>query len=109
MARIAGVMAAKRVPDIIPLCHPIALTGGEVRFGEESPVDKDGNCRLTIGATFRTRDRTGVEMEALSAVSAAALTVYDMCKSVDREMEIGGIRLELKKGGRSGTFRRGEE
>lgn len=106
VARIAGVMAAKRAPDLVPLCHPIALTGGELSFKEEVLRDEDGLCRLIIRATFRTKDRTGVEIEALAAVSAAALTVYDMCKSIDRRMEIGGIRLELKMGGRSGTFRR---
>lgn len=85
-ARIAGVMAAKRTPDFIPLCHGINLTSVDVDF----EVEEDG---IDITATARASDRTGVEMEALTAVNAAALTIYDMCKAVDEEMEIGGLRL----------------
>lgn len=85
-ARIAGVMAAKRTPDLIPLCHGINLTSVDVDFD----VRNDG---IDITATARASDRTGVEMEALTAVNVAALTIYDMCKAVDKEMEIGGIRL----------------
>lgn len=85
-ARIAGVMAAKRTPDLIPLCHGIALTSVDVDFD----VQEDG---IAIIATARASDRTGVEMEALTAVNVAALTIYDMCKAVDKEMEIGGVRL----------------
>ena len=85
-ARIAGVMAAKRTPDLIPLCHGISLTSVDVDF----EVEDDG---IAITATSRASDRTGVEMEALTAVNVAALTIYDMCKAVDKEMEIGGIRL----------------
>ncbi|MDN5697960.1 MAG: cyclic pyranopterin monophosphate synthase MoaC [Rubrobacter sp.] len=85
-ARIAGVMAAKRTPDLIPLCHGINLTSVDVDF----EVEDDG---IAITATSRASDRTGVEMEALTAVNVAALTIYDMCKAVDKEMEIGGIRL----------------
>jgi cyclic pyranopterin monophosphate synthase len=88
-ARIAGVMAAKRTPDLIPLCHGIKLTSVDVDF----EVEEAG---INITATARAGDRTGVEMEALTAVSVAALTVYDMCKAVDKEMEIGGIRLVQK-------------
>lgn len=88
-ARIAGVMAAKRTPDLIPLCHGIELTSVDVDF----EVEEAG---INITATARASDRTGVEMEALTAVSVAALTVYDMCKAVDKEMEIGGIRLVQK-------------
>jgi cyclic pyranopterin monophosphate synthase len=88
-ARIAGVMAAKRTPDLIPLCHGIELTSVDVDF----EVEEAG---INITATARAGDRTGVEMEALTAVSVAALTVYDMCKAVDKEMEIGGIRLVQK-------------
>ena len=98
-ARLAGVMASKKTPDLIPLCHPIALSGVEV---EVSP--KRG--RVEIRATVKTVDRTGVEMEALTAVSAAALTVYDMLKSTDRGMVIEDIALEHKSGGRSGLFTR---
>ena len=96
-ARLAGVMAAKRTPDIVPLCHPIALSGVEV----ELQPQKDA---LEIRVTVRTVDRTGVEMEALTAVSVAALTVYDMCKAIDRAMTLTDIRLVHKSGGKSGTF-----
>jgi cyclic pyranopterin phosphate synthase len=99
-ARLAGVMAAKRTPDLVPLCHPIALAGVEV---EVAP--RPG--RVEIRATVKTVDRTGVEMEALTAVCAAALTVYDMLKSTDRGMAIEAVQLELKSGGRSGTWKRG--
>jgi len=85
-ARIAGVMAAKRTPDLIPLCHGLNLTSVDVEF-------EVGEGEIGIVATARASDRTGVEMEALTAVSAAALTIYDMCKAVDKEMEIGEVRL----------------
>jgi len=98
-ARLAGIMATKRTPDLIPLCHPIALSGVEV---EVEPM----RGAVRIRAEVRTVDRTGVEMEALTAVAAAALTVYDMLKSTDRGMVVEGIQLEQKSGGRSGTWRR---
>jgi len=98
-ARLAGIMAAKRTPDIIPLCHPIALAGVEV---EVRPVPTG----LAIEARVKTVDRTGVEMEALAAVSVACLTIYDMLKSVDRGMLIEGLQLVHKSGGRSGTWDR---
>jgi cyclic pyranopterin phosphate synthase len=98
-ARIAGVMAAKRTPDLIPLCHPISLSGVEVE------VQPRKGC-VEIRVTVKTVDRTGVEMEALTAVSAAALTVYDMLKSTDRGMVIEDIELEHKSGGRSGVWDR---
>ena len=85
-ARIAGVMAAKRTPDLIPLCHGLNLTSVDVEF-------EIGDGEIAIVATARASDRTGVEMEALTAVSVAALTIYDMCKAVDKEMEIGEIKL----------------
>jgi cyclic pyranopterin phosphate synthase len=100
VARLAGIMAAKRTGELIPLCHPLPLTGVTLEFAFE------GDSLLRIEATARVVGRTGVEMEALTAVSAAALTVYDMCKAVDRTMTIERIRLEEKSGGRSGTFRR---
>lgn len=100
-ARIAGIMAAKRTPDLIPLCHPIALESVKVEL--EIDAAQGG---VSIMATTRCTGKTGVEMEALTAVSVAALTVYDMCKAVDREMVITDIRLLSKTGGRSGTFRR---
>ena len=98
-ARLAGVMAAKRTPDLVPLCHPIALSSVEV---EVTPV----TVGVEIRAEVKTVDRTGVEMEALTAVTAAALTVYDMLKSSDRGMVIEHVMLEHKSGGRSGTWNR---
>ncbi|MGH7411915.1 MAG: cyclic pyranopterin monophosphate synthase MoaC [Candidatus Methylomirabilis sp.] len=100
-ARLAGVMAAKRVPDLIPLCHPLLLTSVEIEF-----TPAEGSGRLTIESRIKITGRTGVEMEALTAVAVAALTIYDMCKAVDKEMVIGSIRLVAKKGGKSGTYRR---
>src|SRR5438445_8101382 len=100
VARLAGIMAAKRTGELIPLCHPLPLTGVMLDFAFE------GDALLRIEATVRIFGRTGVEMEALTAVSVAALTVYDMCKAVDRAMTIERIRLEEKSGGKSGTFRR---
>jgi len=98
-ARLAGVMAAKRTPELVPLCHPIALSSVSV---EVTPVSRG----MEIRAEVKTVDRTGVEMEALTAVSAAALTVYDMLKSVDRGMVVEKVQLEHKSGGRSGTWNR---
>ncbi len=98
VARLAGIMAAKRTADLIPLCHPLALEAVRIDF---SPVDQDA---LRIEATVEVTAKTGVEMEALTAVSVAALTVYDMCKSVDRGMVLGPIQLEAKSGGASGDF-----
>ena len=98
-ARLAGIMAAKRTADLIPLCHPLQLSFVDV---EVSPT-RDG---FAITARVRTTGPTGVEMEALTAVSVAALTLYDMIKAVDREMEIGEITLLEKRGGRSGDYRR---
>ena len=100
VARLAGIMGAKRTPDLIPLCHPLALTGITVDLicdAARNAVDIEATCRLS--------GRTGVEMEALTAVSVAALTVYDMCKAMDRSMRITDIRLVHKAGGKSGTFR----
>ena len=100
VARLAGIMAAKRTGDLIPLCHPLPITSASLDFA--FPADD----LLRIDATVRVFGRTGVEMEALTAVSVAALTVYDMCKAVDRVMTIERVRLEGKSGGRGGTFRR---
>ncbi|PSL04605.1 cyclic pyranopterin monophosphate synthase subunit MoaC [Haloactinopolyspora alba] len=99
VARIAGIQGAKRTPDIVPLCHPLALHGVDV----DLTVADDA---VDITATVRTADRTGVEMEALAAVSAAALTVVDMVKALDRGAVITDIRVDEKTGGRSGTWRR---
>lgn len=100
VARVAGILAAKRTADLIPLCHSLPLTGIDLDF---ELVPEAG--RIEIVAMARTQDRTGVEMEALTAVSVAALTIYDMCKAVDREMVIGDIRLTYKAGGRRGVYR----
>jgi cyclic pyranopterin phosphate synthase len=99
VARLAGIMGAKRTPDLIPLCHPLALSSVIVELtcdAARSAVDITATCKL--------KGRTGVEMEALTAVAVAALTVYDMCKAVDRGMRIEGIRLLHKSGGKSGTY-----
>ncbi len=103
IARIAGIMAAKRTSDIIPLCHPIALTHLEV----ELTLDEDASA-VRITAWARTRGKTGVEMEALTAVSAAALTIYDMAKAVDRTMRISEIELVEKRGGVHGDYQKVE-
>ena len=102
IARLAGIMGAKKTADLIPLCHPLPLTSVEVNF------EFDGDSMLVVSATARVFGRTGVEMEALVAVSTAALTVYDMCKAADRAIEIDRVRLDAKTGGKSGDFRRGD-
>lgn len=101
VARLAGIMAAKRAGELIPLCHPLGLDGVELVLKPERPG------AIVIEARVIMTGRTGVEMEALLAVSVAALTIYDMCKAVDREIVIGPIQLEEKTGGRRGAFRRG--
>jgi cyclic pyranopterin phosphate synthase len=98
-ARVAGILAAKRTSDLIPLCHPLALTGIDVDF-------EIGDTAVDISATVRTTDRTGVEMEALTAVSVAALTIYDMIKAVDPGARIDGIRVLRKEGGKTGVWTR---
>ena len=99
VARLAGIMGAKRTPDLIPLCHPLALT----KVAVDLTLDPD-LPGVRIAATVRSSGQTGVEMEALTAVSVAALTVYDMAKAVDKAMQIGGIRVTLKDGGKSGRY-----
>lgn len=99
-ARIAGLMAVKRTPELLPFCHPIAITGAEVRV---EPDPQAG--RIRVEATVRARDRTGVEMESLTAVSVAALSLYDTAKAFDRAARIDGIRLLEKRGGKSGDYR----
>lgn len=98
-ARIAGIMAAKRTGDLVPLCHPIALDGVDV------VIEPEGRGSVRIEATVRCTGPTGVEMEALTAVSVASLTIYDMAKAIDRGMRIDGVRLLAKAGGRSGDWR----
>lgn len=99
VARLAGIMGAKRTPDLIPLCHPLNLSSVAVEL-----TCDPAHSAVEITATAKITGRTGVEMEALTAVAVAALTVYDMCKSVDRSMRIGDIRLRHKSGGKSGTY-----
>ena len=102
LARIAGVMASKKTSDIVPLCHPLRLNSVDIEFAYSSDAE------ISIMATVSAHERTGVEMEALMAVSAAGLTIYDMCKSVDRAMNISNIQLEKKSGGKSGDFFRND-
>ena len=100
VARVAGIMAAKRTPDLIPLCHPLPLAAVEVALTPDEEAST-----VEVEATVRTTAQTGVEMEALTAVSVAALTVYDMCKAVERTIRIEAVRLVAKSGGKSGQFR----
>jgi cyclic pyranopterin phosphate synthase len=104
VAKIAGIMAAKRTSELIPLCHPLPLTSVDLTFHFHADEG-----RIEIESVARVTGKTGVEMEALTAVAVAALTVYDMCKAVDREMSITDVRLIEKRGGRSGVFRRSGE
>jgi cyclic pyranopterin phosphate synthase len=101
VAQLAGIAGAKRTPDLVPLCHPLALTSVKVEL-----TPRRRASAIDIEARVKTTGRTGVEMEALTAVAVAALTVYDMCKAVDRDMALSDIRLEHKSGGKSGTYRR---
>jgi cyclic pyranopterin monophosphate synthase len=103
VARVAGIMAAKKTPELIPMCHPLNITSVEIDL---TPAENP--ARVEIEASVRVSGKTGVEMEAMTAVSVAGLTIYDMCKAVDREMSIGEIRLVKKSGGKSGTFIRKE-
>lgn len=103
IARIAGIMAAKRTSELIPLCHPLALTRVAVEFETASTRHK-GATGIFCSATVETVGPTGVEMEALTAVQVALLTIYDMCKAVDRGMEVNGVRVMEKRGGKSGDF-----
>ena len=106
VAQVAVVMGAKKTPDLIPMCHPIALTSVDIAFKEEPQPDPAGRCSITITATAKTTGPTVVEMEAMTAVTVAALTVYDMCKAVDRGMTISEVCLLSKSGGKSGTYTR---
>ena len=101
VAQVAGILAAKRTHELVPMCHPVALTAVDLSFAYSAAP-----CGVHITASTRCRGETGVEMEALTACSVAALTIYDMCKAVQRDMEIGGIRLMEKSGGKSGDFKR---
>jgi cyclic pyranopterin monophosphate synthase len=104
VAQVAGVMGAKKTPGLIPMCHPILLTSVDISFKEESQTSPEGRCSITIIATAKTTGPTGVEMEAMTAASVAALTIYDMCKAVDRGMSFGEVCLLAKSGGKSGLY-----
>lgn len=104
VADVAAVMAAKRTAELIPMCHTLPLSGVEIAYDETLPMDGSGCVALQVRATVRCTGQTGVEMEALCAVSTALLTVYDMCKAIDRDMRIECIQLEEKHGGKSGSW-----
>jgi cyclic pyranopterin phosphate synthase len=104
VAQVAGIMAAKRTHELIPMCHPLMLTHVSLNFEAHPPDSPDSLAAIDISATVRTTGKTGVEMEALTAVSVAGLTIYDMCKAVDRAMQIDAIRLARKSGGKSGEI-----
>ena len=107
VAQVAGIMGAKKTSDVIPMCHPLLLTNVDITFDSNSKPDSiTGLCCIEVKATVKVTGQTGVEMEALTAVSIAALTIYDMCKAVDREMFFTNIGLIQKSGGKSGTFSR---
>lgn len=106
VAQVAGVMGAKKTPDLIPMCHPLLITSVDISFKEESQPNQDGLCAIHIFATVKTTGQTGVEMEAMTAASVAALTIYDMCKAIDRGMSFTNVCLLSKSGGKSGTYTR---
>jgi len=108
VADVGAVMAAKRTPDIIPMCHSIALSGVEIEFGEINEPDAQGCVGIKVVATASCVGQTGVEMEALCAANVALLTIYDMCKAIDRGMRVECVQLEEKRGGKSGVWKRGE-
>jgi len=108
VADVGAVMAAKRTADLIPMCHPVALTGVEAEFSEIIEPDGNGCMGIKVVATAGCTGQTGVEMEALCAASVALLTIYDMCKAIDRGMRIECVQLEEKRGGKSGVWKRGE-
>ena len=105
VAQVAGVMGAKRTPDLIPMCHPLLITSVDISFKEESKPNPAGRCSITILATAKTTGPTGVEMEAMTAATVAALTIYDMCKAVDRGMVMHEVKLLEKSGGKSGAWK----
>ncbi|HAF44628.1 MAG TPA: cyclic pyranopterin monophosphate synthase MoaC [Gallionellaceae bacterium] len=108
VADVGAVMAAKRTPDIIPMCHAIALSGVQVEFSEIVEPDAQGCVGIKVVTTASCVGQTGVEMEALTAANVALLTIYDMCKAIDRGMRIENVQLEEKRGGESGVWKRGE-
>jgi cyclic pyranopterin phosphate synthase len=104
VARVAGIMAAKKTHELVPMCHPLLLTYIEVSFSPQEPASAGGTAQVNIEATVRLKGKTGVEMEALTAVSVAGLTIYDMCKAVDKTMRLEAVRLARKTGGKSGDL-----
>jgi cyclic pyranopterin phosphate synthase len=104
VAQVAGIMGAKRTSDVIPMCHPLLLTGVDIAFAEHPQPNAEGQSAITVTATVKVHGQTGVEMEALTAVSIALLTIYDMCKAIDKGMTFGQVGLLKKTGGKSGTF-----
>ena len=108
VAQVAGVMGAKKTPDLIPMCHPLFLSSVDISFKEDPQPDPQGRCSITVVATAKTNGQTGVEMEAMTAVSVAALTIYDMCKAVDRGISVSDVWLLSKSGGKSGAYTREE-
>lgn len=107
VAQVAGIMGAKKTPDIIPMCHPLPITSVDISFRKNAePDSKTGLVSIAVSATAKVTGKTGIEMEALTAVSITLLTIYDMCKAVDRGMIFQNIGLSHKSGGKSGTFNR---
>ena len=107
VAQVAGIMGAKKTADIIPMCHPLPITSVDINFRKnEAPDSQTGLVSITVSATTKVTGKTGIEMEALTAVTMTLLTIYDMCKAVDREMTFQNIGLSHKSGGKSGTFNR---
>ena len=104
VAQVAGIMAAKRTYELVPMCHPLMLTHVSLQFDPQPATATESLAAIDISATVRTTGKTGVEMEALTAVSVAGLTIYDMCKAVDRAMQIDAVRLAQKRGGKSGEI-----
>ena len=109
VAQVAGIMAAKRTHELVPMCHPLMLTHVSLQFDPQPAAGTDDLAAINISATVRTTGKTGVEMEALTAVSVAGLTIYDMCKAVDRAMQIDAVCLAKKSGGKSGDWARDKE
>ncbi len=108
VAQVAGVMGAKQTAHLIPMCHPLFLSSVDIDFKEDPQTNGAGRCAITITATVKTNSSTGVEMEAMMAVSVTALTIYDMCKAVDKGISFGEMFLLTKSGGKSGTYTRSE-
>ncbi len=108
VAQVAGVMGAKRTPELIPMCHPVLLSSVDIGFKQDPQPDRDGQCSITVTATAKTTGPTGVEMEAMTAVSVAALTIYDMCKAVEKGISFSDVYLLSKSGGKSGAYTRSE-